>query len=458
MNSVEIYIHGTPRGHQIWGSGHNHDYISTFYNHDSTATEKAVLQIDVCAGDSFYTYVRRQGVFDFEGRPEAFFALTVSFHKAYCRDVYKLYHLFDAVYSQLCLGSILGQSGNAEKYMVSDFSAARSGGNAAVDRIHAAFKQKIEELIMPSLAPISFGDTFNRRKKVISLMEVDSPLFFDEVKEYSVVVSPGRQPSALAYVRVSEELKAAEAQKKSLSSDIARMQSEIAALSQENKNLSIQLRKTVSSNGKKFDSKVGQLQSERDKVAAERDEFKQKLETAACSIKQIEKPFQQLSRLLAGRFPDDDPAEHDISLDHSHRISSQNQKGSWREWLNTLLLGLVVVCCVVVLVVVLNDKSFSHSPDNSQADTTETIVDSIPEVITSIPEVLEGGSYPQGAYRIDIGENGDDHDIDEEYTPSGMPEAGGDTPPQVSKGYRWWYYVDPEAKRVALASVYRQNE
>ena len=101
MNPFEIYIHGTPRGHQICGGQTNHDYISTFYNHDSQAKEKVVLRADICAGDSFYTYIRRQDVYDVEGRPEAFFALTVSFHKSYCTNVYKLFQLFEAVYSQI---------------------------------------------------------------------------------------------------------------------------------------------------------------------------------------------------------------------------------------------------------------------------------------------------------------------------------------------------------------------
>ena len=112
MSTFDIYVHGTPRGHQIWGSEHRHDYINTFYNHDSQASEKTVLQIDLYDGDSFYTYFRHQNVYDFEGRPQAFFALTVGFRKTYCTNVYRLYQLFDAVYNQICVGSILKQSGN----------------------------------------------------------------------------------------------------------------------------------------------------------------------------------------------------------------------------------------------------------------------------------------------------------------------------------------------------------
>ena len=163
MNPFEIYIHGTPRGHQICGGQTNHDYISTFYNHDSQAKEKVVLRADICAGDSFYTYIRRQDVYDVEGRPEAFFALTVSFHKSYCTNVYKLFQLFEAVYSQICVGSILQQSENIERFLVADFTAARSGADATVDKIQAAFNQKIVELISPCLLPKN--SQFNGRRQ-----------------------------------------------------------------------------------------------------------------------------------------------------------------------------------------------------------------------------------------------------------------------------------------------------
>ncbi len=64
---------------------------------------------------------------DVEGRPEAFFALTVSFHKSYCTNVYRLFQLFEAVYSQICVGSILQQSENIERFLVADFYGSPFG-------------------------------------------------------------------------------------------------------------------------------------------------------------------------------------------------------------------------------------------------------------------------------------------------------------------------------------------
>lgn len=368
MNLFEIYVHGTPRGHQIWGDEHNHDYISTFYNHDSQASEKVVLQIDVCAGYSFYTYLRHQNVFDVEGRPQAFFALTVSFHKAYCTNVYKLYQLFDAVYNQICVGSILKQTNNGDNFLVADFTAARSGANATVDKIYAAFTQKIGELIEPTLQPLTSGDTFNRAKKVVSLVEVDSPLFFDYFKKHSVVVSPVMRPAAIAYDAVAKELKDVSAQKKALSSANDQLQSDIASLSQENKSLMSQLQSSASSTEKKYRSKLSQIQTDLSEVTKERDSLKQKIEDASSSIELIDKPFQKLTRLLAGRFPETHASRRKEDLEDSQKNPKKNQRSIWMGWLNTILLTLVFVCCSIILVVVLNP----HSNQNAEKNANET--------------------------------------------------------------------------------------
>ena len=133
MSTFELYIHGTPNGHQIWGSEKNNDYINTFYNHDSNLTDNAALQIDICLCDSYYTYIHQQDVYDSNERPGSFFAMTVCFQKSYCTNVSKLYQIFEAVYKQVCVGTLITQKQNKEVFLVSDFESSRSGNNATVD-------------------------------------------------------------------------------------------------------------------------------------------------------------------------------------------------------------------------------------------------------------------------------------------------------------------------------------
>lgn len=308
--------------------------------------------------------MRHQNVFDFEGRPQAFFALTVSFHNAYCTNVYRLYQLFDAVYNQICVGSILKQSGNKENYLVADLTNARSGANATVDKIQAAFTQKIAELIVPTLQPLSLGDTFNRAKKTISLLEVDSPLFFDCFKKYSIIVSPNMRPSVVAYDEVSSELKQVSAQNKALSFSNKQLQSDIAALSQENKSLSNKLYTSASSTEKKYKSKLDQLQGDLANVTKERDLLKQKIEEASSSVDSICQLFQKLTRLLAGRFPENRSQSRDDYMEEKQDVNKKSQNTVWKDWLNYILHGLVLICCYAILVVVLRTPTQKQEYDS----------------------------------------------------------------------------------------------
>lgn len=443
MSTFDIYVHGTPRGHQIWGSEHSHDYISTFYNHDTQASEKVVLQIDVCGGDSFYTYIRHQNVYDVEGRPQAFFALTVGFRKAFCTNVYRLYQLFDAVYNQICVDSILKQSGNGESYLVADLTTARSGANATVEKIQAAFTQKIAELIVPTLQSLSSVDTFNRPKKTISLLEVDSPLFFGYLKKYSVIVSPNMQPSTIAYDTISAELKQVSAQKKALSSSNEQLQADLATLSQENKSLSAQLHASASSTEKKYKSKLEQLQNDLTNITEERDSLNQKIKEATSSIELIDQPFQKLTRLLAGRFPESRSQKRNNYLEEEHEANTRSQKPIWRDWLNSILLGLVFVCCCVILAVLLKSSAIDDASETNSKSGVEE-VEAYSET-TTLQNYSTGDSEESApSYDsweecfLDIEDGGDNLKLNQNYTLSVTKKGN---PANIPNG-QWSVYIN----------------
>lgn len=408
MNTFEVYVHGTPRGLKIWGSEKNHDYINRFYNHDAVAKDKAVLQIDVCAGYSFYTYIRRQNVFDVEGRPEAFFALTVSFKNAYCTNVYKLYQLFDTVYNKICVGAILNQSKNGEGYIVADFKDARSGSKVTVDVFNAAFSQKVAELIEPALAPITFGDTFNSTKKTFSLKEVDSPLFIEYCKKYSIEVLPNLDPSAIAYDNAVTELKQIKVQKAALSTTNNQLQSEVDSLKKENNSLVLQLNESTASAEKKYKEKMNQLQSDLSNAVKDRDSLKQKIAEATDSIELIEKPFENLLRLMAGRFPQNGKSRREDSMENAQEISKKSKKPTWYRWFNSVLLILVLIVCCAVLVIVKNGKTDqSYQDDVTETESivpeyTDNVEPSQPKEVQSVNVNTESTDISWSEYKINV--------------------------------------------------------
>ncbi|MDE7427331.1 MAG: hypothetical protein K2M79_05990 [Muribaculaceae bacterium] len=366
MSNFELYLHGTPKGHQIWGSEKNHDYISTFYNHDAVISDKAAIQIDIYMGDSYYTFIHQQNVHDASGRPGSFFAITVSFPKSYCTNVYKLYQIFDAVYRQVCIGTLITQQQNKEVFLVSDFESSHSGNGATVEKIRAIFVKNIAELIEPYMLPLgNVADTFNKEKKQFSLPEVDSPLFFDYFKRQSITVLPNLEPAAIANQTLTKQLSTAVSQKKALESEKLQLQTENAQLQSENQSLSSQLHQSASASDKKYSATINQLKAELKTTAQERDKLKAKIEEAKSSIELIDKPVQKLTRLLAGRFPEMSKNQYADFMASSKDHSQKNQVKARDSRLNSILLGIIICLCVIILGFV----AFGSGSTDSKPDT-----------------------------------------------------------------------------------------
>ncbi len=377
MNKVDIYIHGTPKGHEIWGSEKNEDYIKTFYNHDSAAAEEASMQIDICQGDAYYTYVRRQNVYNSEGRPGAFFAMTVCFAKAYCANVYVLYQIFDAVYKQICVGSLISQKHGKESYMVSDFRSASSNGKMTVEMMQAAFLSKVRELIEPYLQPLgNTGDTFNKVKMRYSLKEVDSPLFFDYFKRQSIIVSPNLEPAQTVNQAIKRQLADVNGQKGNLEIANARLKSENDALANENQSLSNQLRASESLSEKKHSASIDKLKEQLKSTEEElrstrkdRDDLAAKIRAAKSSVEQIDKPVQKLTRLLAGRFPESNKAADGKTESGKQSSSNENSRKVRHEGFGNILLGIIIILCLAILYFVAFKPDLWHNRSNeSQAN------------------------------------------------------------------------------------------
>lgn len=403
MSTFELYIHGTPYGHQIWGSERNHDYINTFYNHDSNITDKAALQIDICMGDSYYTYIHQQDVYDSDERPGAFFAMTVCFPKSYCTNVSKLYQIFEAVYEQVCVGTLITQKPNKEVFLVSDLESSRSGNSATVDKIRAIFVKNIADLIQPFIAPLAnIPDTFSKGKKQFSLVEVDSPLFFDFFKKQSIVVLPNLEPSAIANQIIAKQLNSALAQKKTLETANIQLQMDNTQLSRENKELSRQLHVSAASSEKKYSSTINQLKSELRIATQERDELKAKIEDAKSSIELIDEPMQKLTRLLAGRFPESSKEHFKDSMERLHASSKKNTNEVWKSGLNSILLGTVIVLCIAILYFVAfgSDKTKSKSYDIKTEEVTDSIPDTYYVVENESLEIDSDSSEVKGALSV----------------------------------------------------------
>lgn len=370
MIPFELYIHGTPKGHKIWATGNALDYISTFYNHDSPSGKQVILQIDICGGDTFYTYVLRKDMLDADGRPGAFFAITLCFKKSYCTNTATLFKLFTAVYDQVCLKAFLKTSESGLQYRVRDFEDGTIGNTKAVQAILTVVTPKIEQMIMPFTEPLpdSIVDTYGKIKKYFNIKEVDSPLFVDDCLNYSVIVSPEIATASVQLQKANSDLKFALIQNNELEETKNRLDAKVRALRSEAESLTIKLQDTATTVRQQYDEKLKQVQAQLESVTSERDNLRIKIEEAFRTIRLMDQPIQQLAHLMSGRFPDkreDDGARcNEMANFHNQKIAI----ASWQRLIRLVLLLLPSFLCGVLIYInsIQNDRieSLSYTESN----------------------------------------------------------------------------------------------
>ena len=395
MAGFKLYVHGNPQGQKIWGPQENREYIAGFYERDRKQGISVFTQIDICGGDTYYTYVRSNNVLDATGRPGGFFALTICFPQSYCTNVALLQRLFEALYLQVCLKSILRDNGVNVQYAVNDFEAAIFQSDRAVSQLQTIVAKKIGEEVEPWLRriPQNTPDTFARPKKYFNSKEVDSPLFLDDCLHNSVIVSPDLKTSSSQLQKVNGELRFALDQNAQIEEIRNRLDSQVRSLTSEVQNLSVQLQDASARAKTQYEQRLSELQqqldramAERDALASERDTLRRKLTEAGAVLGSMEVSLQELTRLMAGRFPESSrqnaqgysPAtavnrrdlQEEASLDNTQNAPVRRSVPVWRRWLNTaLLLILILISCFILYFVTSPLKPTAPQPPEATVST-----------------------------------------------------------------------------------------
>lgn len=377
MQGYDFHIHGKPYSQDIWKNDAYSDYLNSMYSNAylNAIPDESYMIIEIHNKMVHYTYMRSKGILDNAEREGSFFAVTVSFKEHYC-SVNALYNLLDQIYHKIAKPSFFVQSkiGGCLKYKVQQLEDAN-----VAEQMLMAFDKNVMLLNVRDIN-YQFDTLHSKETKIVSLKDVDSPEFVDMLLRNRIVVSPMLNSAVKRCSAIESELVAIKTQKQVLLSTNESLQSEIFALTEENKSLSTQLHASASSTEKKYKSRLDQLEGELTQVTNERDSLKQKIQEATSSIELIDQPFQKLTRLLAGRFPENRSQKRNDYLGVEHEVNTESQKPVWRDWVNSILLGLVLVCCCVILAIVLkassNDNIFEQNSkvvdteENTYSDTT----------------------------------------------------------------------------------------
>lgn len=188
-----IIFHGVPQGHDVLGGAGDRYYESFYGIGDSFKGAKTVFVVeirrDISGLCSYYSYIRPQNVVAQGGRSGSYFGMSLKVEGRYCSDVYSLFRLFDKIYEEKILGTIILRSGNTEQYAISSFADADSSLNSiaqlADSQVRTNFESDFEDI------DSSFTKQYASTSVYYNLDDVNSESFFNATRIYGkVFISP----------------------------------------------------------------------------------------------------------------------------------------------------------------------------------------------------------------------------------------------------------------------------
>lgn len=231
----EFVFHGVPQGFDAWGASGD-SYYESFYGigeHYKGAKTILVVEIrkDAVGFCSYYTYVRPHNIVAKGGRTGSYFGMSLKSQGTYCTDVYSLFQLFDKIYEEKIVGSIISRTGNTEKYLVASFSDAELSLKSIVqlteNLINNNFASDFEDI------DTSFTKQLASTSVYYNLDDVNSESFFNTTRVYGkVFVSPEYSSKDAIIATLSSSDKKYQALKADYEKQIADLQKENSQIAQ----------------------------------------------------------------------------------------------------------------------------------------------------------------------------------------------------------------------------------
>ena len=346
MNS--IVFHGVPQGHDVFGGAGDKYFESLYGISDSYKGAKTVFVVevrrDVSGLCSYYSYIRPQNVVANSGRSGSYFGMSLKVEGRYCTDVYSLFQLFDKIYEEKILGTIIQRSGNTEQYSISSFADAepqlRTIAQLADNQVKSNFDGDFEDI------DSSFTKQYASASVYYNLIDVNSEAFFIATRIYGrVFVSPEytskdakisslsssekkNQALKIEYEKQISELQNDNAQIPGLKSQLAQIQNDYETLvgqSQEIQNVARLLKNTNSTLEQQLsDAKV---EVEKLRQSTNIDQVVERLEPSLrefLDIMRVVKPSGESKPSLSLSSNNEKPREQMLS---SHRHNKGRSRG-----------------------------------------------------------------------------------------------------------------------------------
>lgn len=199
--TVDLIIHGVPKGQDLWGKDDDNHYLSTFYT-PKDSKEYLLVEIRKINGKpyTYYHYLKYNNVVASDGRRGSYLGITLRMD-AYYKDILNIYHILEVVYNRYLTDVAFSLTeGEGITYKVSKFELIdeelKEIHSKVINMISLSAKSKDFENITDS-----FFHNDNEVRKIY-LLDCTQERVLQAMKKFGRVEISKHYPSAAEQQRV----------------------------------------------------------------------------------------------------------------------------------------------------------------------------------------------------------------------------------------------------------------
>ena len=120
---VNLFVHGTSKGHMVWGlEGTDDRYANGFYSVSWPLKEMMMVEVKKSGSTTYcyYTFIRGEKVLGADKRDGSYFAITLRMNVCHT-DLQDMYHILRTAYEKACVGMCIRECGAYAQFTTDDF-------------------------------------------------------------------------------------------------------------------------------------------------------------------------------------------------------------------------------------------------------------------------------------------------------------------------------------------------
>ena len=399
-----FYIHGTPKGQNIWGAEEDRDYIKSCYTGETEEKVRFVIEVFLRTNRTYFSYLRHKDFLSADNRSGAYFGMTLSIDGLYyCKDTANLYKLFDQIYTNFVAdGTIVEKRQDKEAYKVSSFAEKTAKLEEIQKLLLGTFTQSfVDKGDICKIDGNHLAKT-NSSPQRYNLSDVDCQSFYDSLYDcLKVYISPEYPSKDNLIQHLNRQINPEKEKGKRLTEECGKLQEQLNNITRERNNLEQKVsalentRQQLEGSLRDKDRRISDLEQQNKQL--EKEHTKQQVEK---TILQIHPQIKELSKQMSQIVPD---RQFDTEYEQKEKCTPQSL-GVWGTLgISTLCFLMLIFITIFILCPQLFATKQKVAPNKveTQVFTTTSALSDTSPAITVVFENNRGDCiYQDSAYAV----------------------------------------------------------